>query len=135
MNCPKCYEALTIGSTFCECGWRDKSAPIRNNLGPSKCVFTTEGRQCRMVGTIGAGGGQWFCSWHDHVLNSRDKAQDKKRFMEWLKKWEGRHSNWTEQLPEITWRNVMAFDGPMPKESWIDPEAKAEREAIQRESA
>lgn len=24
MNCPKCHEALLVGVTFCECGWREK---------------------------------------------------------------------------------------------------------------
>lgn len=139
MKCPDCREPLTIGATYCGCGWRD----LNNNAGqkgqthdPSKCVYDINGRRCRMVGTFSYGDRtNWYCSWHDYVMTTRCRHDDKAKFMEWLKKWEGHRSHWTDDFPEVVWFKVMAFDGLPPRISRVDPEAAAERQAIQQEGA
>lgn len=66
-----------------------------------------------MVGTLSPFHGaniDYFCSWHDWVMNSNVRPDDKKKFMEWLQRWEGIRSHWNQQTPEETWRKVMAFE-------------------------
>lgn len=88
MKCPDCRSNLTVGATFCDCGWRAVDEENQTIFRP--CHFSGSGkcrydhdrsnRSAKPKGALIRINDYWICNWHyehgyDRVLRSGEIIQ------------------------------------------------------------